>query len=292
MEKKRSSNSSQAKFSWVGYPDDLGVSNTKGRPGAKEGPARFEELFLKLNGRFPVLSRLKEGGSVPMGQDLEENYRNAVSTTKSRILALNLKTDALVSVGGGHDYGYVWFKAVREALPAKTRIACINFDAHFDLRPYDSGMTSGSPFRRLIEEKLLDPKLLVEFGIQAHCNGPELWDYAKEKKISIIPFENLRNGKAVPEFKKVLTRLKQKADVVLISLDLDALSFAFAPGVSAPQAEGFSASEIFQMLEIAGSDKKVTSLGVFELCPPLDFQNLTARLAAQAVWHFLNQKLK
>ena len=292
MEKKRSRNLSEAKFAWIGYPDDLGVKNVKGRLGAKEGPARFEEFFYKLKGKMPILDCMLEGGSVSLGFDLESNYIEAIEATKERFLRLNPKKDVFLSVGGSHDYAYVWIKALKEALPKGTRIACLNLDAHFDLREHLPVMTSGSPFRRLIEEKILDPKQLIEFGIQAHCNGPELWTYAKEKKIEIIPFETLRNGKAVLEFKKALARLKKSSDVILISLDLDALSFAFAPGVSAPQAEGFTASEVFQMLEHAGSDKKVTSLGIFELCPPLDIQNLTSRLAAQAAWHFLSQKLK
>ena len=132
---------------------------------------------------------------------------------------------------------------------------------------------------------------MVEFGIQDHCNAPELWDYAKKQKVKTIPFSQLRGGKAVSAFKRALADLKKKCDLIAISLDLDALSMAYCPGVSAPQGEGFTAGEIYQMLEIAGNDKKVTSLGVFELSPPLDFQNQSSRVAAQATWHFLNAKL-
>lgn len=291
MEKKRTRNLTNAHFAWIGYPDDLGVKNVNGRPGAKEGPARFELFFKKLNGKSPIFDRCIEGKSVPMGDALDTNYEASLRATQSTFTRLNFKTDALIAVGGGHDYAYVWLRAIYESLPKGTRLGCINIDAHFDLRSSTPVMTSGSPFRRLIEEKCLDPSRFVEFGIQAHCNSPDLWEYAKAKKISVVPFEKLRNGKAVPEFKKALASLRKKCDVVLISLDLDALSFAHAPGVSAPQAEGFTGSEVFQMLEFAGSDKKVTSLGIFELCPNVDLHDLTARLAAQGAWHFLSRKL-
>jgi formiminoglutamase len=152
-------------------------------------------------------------------------------------------------------------------------------------------MTSGSPFRRLIEEKILKPELLVEFGIQNHCNGEELWAYAKKAKIKVVPFEQTRNGRALAEFKKCLTALEKKVDVLLISVDLDALSLAVAPGVSAPQPEGFDASELYQMLEVSAAKKKVISLGLFELSPEQDFKDVTARLAAQSAWKFLNFKL-
>ena len=152
-------------------------------------------------------------------------------------------------------------------------------------------MTSGSPFRRLIEEGILAGPRLVEFGIQAHCNAEDLWKVSKKLGVKTVPYASLRDGKAVRTFKASLKSLSAKCDEVMMSVDLDALSYAYAPGVSAPQAEGFTGGELLQMMEIAGSDKKVTSLGVFELAPPLDFQNYTSRLAAQAVWHFLEAKL-
>jgi arginase family enzyme len=79
--------------------------------------------------------------------------------------------------------------------------------------------------------------------------------------------------------------------VIVVSLDLDAASMAFAPGVSAPQAEGFSGSDFIEMMEEAGRQPKVQSLGIFELCPPHDIDNHTARLAATCTWHFIESKL-
>ncbi len=291
MEKKRTGNFCRGKFSWIGYPDDLGVKNVNGRMGAKGGPAQFGELFKKLKGRLPVHDALKAHAMVEMGSDLETNYGSAIKETEAAIKALHLDHDTLIAVGGSHDYAYPWIKAFRNMLGEKAKIGCINLDAHFDLRTYKPLMTSGSPFRRLIDERVLDGSKLIEFGIQSHCNGNELWDYAKNNRVEIVAFERLRNGRAVSEFEKALRSLRGQCDRVLISLDLDSLSYAFAPGVSAPQAEGFTASEVFQMLEIAGSDKKVTSLGIFELAPALDLHDLTSRLAAQSAWHFLSKKL-
>jgi formiminoglutamase len=79
--------------------------------------------------------------------------------------------------------------------------------------------------------------------------------------------------------------------LIVVSLDLDAASLAFAPGVSAPQAEGFSSNDIIEMMEEAGRQEKVQSLGIFELCPPHDIDEHTARLAATAAWHFVEAKL-
>ncbi len=288
MEKNSGSNFCSG-FTVIGFPDEIGVANVKGRLGAKAGPESFLTVFSKMNGINPVRDRMHGSQMVKMGSELEKNHQSA-RTSVARSAASSL----VVAVGGGHDYAYSWYSGLLDSarmVSGKTaKIGCINIDAHFDLRPHQPVMTSGSPFRRLIEEGLLSGAHLVEFGIQDHCNAPELWAYAKKNKISTIPLTRLRNGKAVVEFKKALLALKKKCDQVVISLDLDAISLAYCPGVSAPQAEGFSASEILQMLELAGADKKVTSLGVFELAPTLDHQDQTSRVAAQAVWHFLNSK--
>ncbi len=287
MEKKSRSNFCES-FCVIGFPDELGILNVKGRPGAKAGPASFIELFQKLNGRKPLLNRMKAPEMVNMGSNLEENYR------KSREMVQAQWNQAfIVAIGGGHDYAYPWISGLVEGSKGNGRTkkwGCINIDAHFDLRNHLPVMTSGSPFRRLIDEKWLDGRNLVEFGIQEHCNSGELWEYAKQQKIKTVSMSELRNGKAVPRFKKALMDLRKTCDQIVISLDLDALSLAYCPGVSAPQAEGFTASELFQMLEIAGTDKKVTSLGVFELSPPLDIHQQTTRVAAQGVWHFLDRK--
>lgn len=89
-----------------------------------------------------------------------------------------------------------------------------------------------------------------------------------------------------------MKKLRTRCDAIVISLDLDAASAADAPGTSAPQSEGFSASEIVEMMEIAGADKKVVSLGIFELNPMLDIDERTARLGATAAYHFISRALR
>lgn len=288
MEKNSGSNFCNA-FTVIGFPDEIGVANVRGRLGAKAGPESFLTVFNKMNGLNPVRDRMLRSELVKMGKNLEKNHQSA-----RKSVSQSAKDSLVVAIGGGHDYAYSWFSGLMDSAVTASgksrRIGCINIDAHFDLRSHQPVMTSGSPFRRLIEEGRLSGADLVEFGIQDHCNAKELWDFAKQKKVSVVRMNRIRNGKAVQEFKKALSYLKKKCDSVVISLDLDALSLAYCPGVSAPQAEGFTASEVFQMLEIAGADKKVTSLGVFELAPPLDHQDQTSRVAAQAVWHFLNSK--
>lgn len=286
------------RFSLAGFPDDLGVRNVNGRPGAADGPAKFLEYFLKLRGKgdLSVQSALLNSALSRVGSDLGHNHEAGRELTEVQLRALGAEpgrgSAAHIAVGGGHDWAYPWIHGFVSVLGPKIRIGCINIDSHFDLRPHAPVMTSGSPFRRLIEEGILSPSRLVEFGIQSHCNSQELWEYARKQKIKTIPRELLLDGRALASFRRALLELKKKADLIVISLDLDAVTLGVAPGVSAPQPDGLTAGEIYQLLEIAAAERKVRGLGVFELAPPLDVNDHTSRFAAQCVWKFLNRKME
>ena len=138
----------------------------------------------------------------------------------------------------------------------RLRLGCINIDAHLDVRQPDPLVTSGSPFYLAVESGVLDSSRLIEFGIQSHCNAPALWDYADRKKIQIVPFSKLRGGKAARSFEHSLGLLAARCDAIVVSLDLDAAAHAYAPGVSAPQAEGFTSSDVIEFAELAGRARK------------------------------------
>ncbi|MCM2279968.1 MAG: formimidoylglutamase [Oligoflexia bacterium] len=282
----------RSNWSLIGIPDHAGVINVGGRIGAALGPNAFRKALARLKGRDPVRETLLDCGDLkPVSSDVRENLAAASELIRHSHRAKGLS----VVVGGGHDHGYSHLLGIAKALemkPAGNRLGCINIDAHLDVRSPNPLVTSGSPFHLAIESGLLDPKRFVEFGIQSHCNGPELWDYAEKKKVKIVPFENLRHGKAIVHFKSVLRKLATSCDAVVISLDLDAAASAFAPGVSAPQPEGFGATDLLEMAEAAGEEAKVVSLGIFELNPAHDENDRTARLAATTAFHFIARALR
>lgn len=281
------------KWSLVSIPDHQGVMNVGGRLGAADGPRAFFRCFESLNGRYPIRSSLVARHDVsPITPDVQKNHALAAEAVQS----LHAQTGLSVVVGGGHDHGYSHLVGIRNALDEAgskpSRIGCLNLDAHFDVRKPEPVISSGSPFYLAIERKVLDPKLLVEFGIQEHSNSPELWEYVERNRVKMILMKDIRHGKACAAFKSSLKELSSKSDAVVISLDLDAIRAADAPGVSAPQSEGLTSSELIEMMEIAGANKKVISLGIFELNPCHDQDDRTARLAATAAYHFLSAKLQ
>lgn len=278
--------------SLIGIPDHQGVVHVGGRLGAARGPEAFREIFKKMKGREAIHDRVDDLGDVKgLSDDIQSNHRRAADLVREGQHPNRFS----VVVGGGHDHGYSHLLGVKEALQAlkkNPRLGCINIDAHLDVRQPAPLVTSGSPFYLALESKVLDPKRFVEFGIQSHCNGPDLWKYTDRKKVKVVGMESLRGGRAIPLFRSTLMKLSQNCDAIVISLDLDAASAAFAPGVSAPQAEGFTSSEVIQMIEIAAIHPKTVSLGIFELNPEHDRDNQTARLAATAAYHFMEKGMQ
>jgi arginase family enzyme len=252
-----------------------------------------------LKGKDPVQPTRYDCGNVsPITNDIEKNHRRAIELVRNGHRACGLS----VVVGGGHDHGYSHLLGVYQALvmnlpegkadTQKIRIGCINIDAHLDVRKPSPVITSGSPFYLAIESELLEPRNFVEFGIQSHCNGSELWDYIANYKIKVVPFEDLRHDRAVQQFKTVLKKLSANCDAIVVSLDMDAAAACYAPGVSAPQAEGFTSTQILELMEAAGDDPKVASLGIFELNPEHDEGGRTSLLAATSAYHFIARALR
>lgn len=276
------------KWSLISIPDHHGVQNVGGRLGAAFGPRAFWEAFVRMNGHRTgegsIQQALHHHSTVePITSVVEENHEAAAKMVSEAAL----QVDRTVIIGGGHDHGYSHLLGIRRALGPDIRIGCLNIDAHLDVRKPSPKIGSGSPFYLSIENGVIQGKDLIEFGIQSHCNTPELWDYAFTKQIEIVPFRVCRHSQALVYIKLSLEKLAQQVDVIVVSLDLDSVAESFAPGVSAPQSEGFSATEIIEICEVAGANEKVISLGIFELNPLHDIGGRTARLAATGAFHFL-----
>ena len=283
----------QIKPCWaiVGVPDHLGVLNVGGRIGAAGGPRAFRTALSRFKHIHPSL--VLDQDVAPLSGKIEANHETAAQLVSRAYLQTEGR---VVVVGGGHDHGYSHLLGVHRALveilkKPDVRLGCINLDAHLDVREPKPLVTSGSPFYLAIENKILQPEDFVEFGIQRHCNSKELWDYVSSKKITCVPLRELRNGQAANRFEQELHRLSKVCDAVVISFDLDSVAMAYAPGVSAPQAEGFNPSDIAEMMEIAAREPKSRSLGIFELNPEHDPTGSTALLAASACFHFVAPSL-
>lgn len=272
----------------IGCPDDRGVANNGGRPGASEGPACFRKWFQKPKGANPVQSLVQDYGNVAPS---DSNIKDTHEKVAALIHKAHDHYDGTLVVGGGHDYAYAHLRGLSGRMKDHQRLGCINIDPHFDMRSYDNAILSGSPFYMALEEAVIQGPNLVPFGIQHFCNGGPLWQYAQQNQVPFYTRESMRFSGLFDNFTQVLETLSHQCDQIVISLDLDAINMAYAPAVSAPNIEGFSPSEILAMLEIAAGYSAVQSLGIYELNPGYDQDAHTARLAVTAAFTFLDHKL-
>jgi formiminoglutamase len=263
----------------LGLADDTGVRNVGGRPGTATGPEAARARLYKFTTGRPAVPVYDLGDMLP-AESIEATHAAATKLVRAVTLAGHFP----IVIGGGHDLGFPHALGVLEAVKTKTHI--INIDAHLDVRPTDKGITSGSPWYLMNEHPLFQSTKshITEFGIQPHCNAVSLVDYARINNFTLQWLANIRKKTKSADFafSKAMGRKTGKGSI-LVSLDIDSVHLAEAPGCSAPQTLGFTTAEVIQMSSLAGAHTGVRSLGIFELSPPLDPDGRTALLVAHCI---------
>ncbi|WP_282035533.1 formimidoylglutamase [Saccharicrinis aurantiacus] len=274
-------------YAIVGYACHEGVKRNQGRLGAAEGPDAIRNKLAKVPVHFSDI-KIADAGNIPC----VDNNMEACQDAYAKVITQALKAQCFpVGIGGGHDIAYATFKGIWNSFEAdnKPKIGIINFDAHFDFRVKIEVGNSGTPFYQIIEEHPKNVEYLA-IGIQQQGNTRALFNYAESKKLSFIPWENCEEyGDGFEKIKAELNQFASKVDHLYITIDLDAFSSAFAPGVSAPSALGITPKFALKVLTELLSSQKVIALDIAELNPSLDQDNVTAGLAARMIDYVVNQ---
>jgi formiminoglutamase len=193
-------------------------------------------------------------------------------------------------LGGGHDYGFAEASGFLKACGGSgVRPLVINFDAHFDVRPDTKGLSSGTPFYRMLSSgAALD---FAELGIQAQCNSKVHLKWLEDRGARVLTMEDIEaSGES---FETCAVRLL--GDWILrprpcfISVDIDAFSSAVAPGCSQSWATGFMPSDFFPLFDLLLRRLDVRALGIYETSPPLDIDDRTSKLAALIVHRYVSR---
>jgi formiminoglutamase len=273
--------SATARVVMVGFPVDEGVRRNGGRPGAAEGPTAIRQALYRLTPdaeKFDAFTDLIRhtadlGDLVPSG-DLE-----ADQTTLGEVLASHLDRGAIpIILCGGHETAFGHFLAYARR---NRQINVLNWDAHPDVRPLKAGKGhSGSPFRQMLEH----PSRICASYTVAGLNPPTV---AKAHLDYIASRGGVTHFNTSISFHAIEQIYSRYENATLVSFDLDAVDQSVAPGVSAPAVGGLSVHVWLYAAYAAGRCATVGSIDVAELCPPLDPDGRTARLAARTVWEFL-----
>ena len=265
-------------FCVLGFCSDEGVRRSQGRIGAKDGPQAIREALASLPVHKNVM--LSDAGDVFCeGQDLETAHKN-LEEAVTKILSLNLFP---IVLGGGHEVAFGHFQGIQKFL--KKKIGIINFDAHFDLRPYKNGASSGTGFLQIADKVGKDFSYFV-LGIQNISNTQELFKTALEKKVSFLTSQEINLSDFSLSQKKISTFLK-KHEHIYLTFCLDVFPANIAPGVSAPNPYGLEKTKAFALLDLIVNSKKVVGFDIAELAPRLDCDGQTAKLAASLIFQFI-----
>lgn len=269
----------------VGYPDDRGIQANGGRVGAKDGPSGIRQILYKLVAPISFQNKLADIGDFSKPTELA-NDQNAVLTALD---ALNANGNRILSLGGGHDWAYCDVSAfITRELKNKQRPLVINIDAHLDVRSDKNGVNSGTPFFKVLE-KFPGQFDLVQIGIQPHCNSKKHLDYAQSKSVEIFTKDDVENN----GIKSVMDSLvaKHKQQPVFLSLDIDAITASEAPGCSQSWPGGLTFNSVKYILTQLNRFSSWNHLGIYEVAPVLDVQNITQKSAALAAYEFMIQSL-
>lgn len=270
-----------ANFALLGYACDEGVRRNQGRLGAVAGAGEVKRQCAKLANHLDN-KVVADAGAITCTDENLEATQTAFGEAITRLLDQGIMP---IGIGGGHDIAYAHFLGIDGYLSKfagpKPRLGILNFDAHFDLRPFPNGPTSGTPFRQV----LADHSYYVEYmavGIQRAANVPSLFETAANLNVDCILHDACTPAN-IPSILHLLQSFFDRVDYLYITVDLDGFSSAYAPGVSAPSPVGFSPEFFFPILRKILATGKVISLDIAEMNPVFDQDGVTAKLAARII---------
>ncbi|MBL4746013.1 MAG: formimidoylglutamase [Flavobacteriaceae bacterium] len=268
----------------VGYVCDEGVRRNRGRIGAAQGPKAIRERLAKHPVHF-TNTHIADVGDINCVEDDMEACQQSFSELIGTLLQQQIFP---IAIGGGHDMSYGHFMGIWKAVKntEKRKVGIVNFDAHFDLRPVDGRPNSGTPFNQIIKELREEGQEVDYFaiGIQQQSNTRELFDIARKKNVQYaINYDCESTSHELNALKDRLTSFIANNDAIYVTVDMDAFSSAYAPGVSAPSPLGFTPYFLFKMLDFLFASNKVISCDIAELNPSLDRDSVTATLVAKIV---------
>lgn len=274
----------------VGVPFDNGITRGGGRAGARLAPAAVRRALKNYGTTFNIermidISDLQiaDFGDVVVAEDLNETHQRITA-----VLEDLLKRGILpIVIGGGHDISIGTVRALSRF--HNKQIGGINIDAHFDVRePRDNKITSGTPFRRLMDMGFLRGENFIEMGAHDNLNSRVYYDYLISKYATVFTLSEVTSTGIPAIMDKALTIAGSNSRCIFVNIDIDSVAQCFAPGSSAPDALGFNPAQIRELAYLAGASKSVKLLDIVEINPKFDMDNRTARLGASIIISFLN----
>ena len=261
-------NISEADIAIVGVPE---VRNAWRNPSCSLAPDEIRRQFYQLYAwRKDV--RIIDLGNLRLGNSIEDTYRAV-----SEVIAFLVENNVVpIILGGSNDLAFANYRAY-EMMERVANVVAI--DSRFDLGNENKPIRSDAYVNKMV---LQQPNFLLNYaniGFQSYMNSPE-----SVNMMESLFFETYRVGVMRRNLEEV-EPIVRNADMV--SLDISAVRRPDAPGCPHNSSNGFYGEEICQIAKFVGLSDKLTSFGIYEYDPTLDFNNQTSQLIAHILWYFV-----
>ncbi|WP_118135636.1 agmatinase [Oceanicella sp. SM1341] len=268
----------------IGVPWDSGTTN---RPGPRHGPRQMRDLSTMIRAEnggtrirpFEAATCADLGDVVINPSDIQDSM-SRITEFYAGVIGRGTRP---LTAGGDH----LTSLPVLRAVAAKGPVGMIHFDSHTDLfHSYFGGTmyTHGTPFRRAVEEGLLEPGRVCQIGIRGSTYDREDRDFAASVGIRIIEIEEF-HARGVDD---VMAEAREIAGSgpTYVSYDIDFIDPAFAPGTGTPEVGGPTSWQALQVVR-ALTGVNIVGADVVEVSPPFDASGATAYLGVQVMFELL-----
>jgi len=267
----------------IGIPFDGGTTY---RPGSRFGPRNVRVQSAMIRPWNPVLNvnpfakwRIGDFGDLSINPLSIEDTYGRITKQLVEVLYENTRT---LCVGGDHSILLPILRAIHKQFGP---VGFIQLDAHGDTWGgyFGSPHSHGTPVKYAVEEGLIAKGYGLQVGLRGQVYSDEDFDFARKHKIEIVTSEEFHRG-GIQLVKKYLKKLQNRP--VYVTLDIDVVDPAFAPGTGTPQVGGLSSAQI---LELVRSLKGLNLVGcdLVEVSPPYDNGEITSLLAANLIYELL-----
>jgi len=191
-----------------------------------------------------------------------------------------------IVMGGDHSITAPSFEAFQAHVGGP--VGLIQLDAHMDLRNLeDGGLTNGTPIRQLIDGGTLRGSDVVQIGLHAFANASAYATFAREQGITQYTARQVARDGIEPLIARALDVASANTRAVYVTVDMDVLDLAYAPGVPAQVPGGMTSWQLFDAVLALGQHPSVKAFDVVEIDPMQDLRRATVRTALYAMLTFL-----
>lgn len=269
---------------FLGVPLDIGTSN---RPGARLGPreirdeSRMLRPFNVSTGAAPFDSlSIADSGDVPINTF---NLQKSIAIIEAFYDEVMDKNIMPLTMGGDHTIALPILRALKKK---HGPVGLVHVDAHADINDHMFGekIAHGTPFRRAVEEGLLDGERVVQIGLRGTGYSPDEYQWSRDQGFRVVQAEECWHKSLSPLMAEVRQQLGDGP--VYISFDIDGLDPAYAPGTGTAEVGGLT---VHQGLEIVRGCKGLNIVGgdLVEVSPPYDTTHNTSVVAANLLYEML-----